>query len=158
MVKQLTDADVPPPVLQTGNPKEVDDYLVGALWQRRAPEITLAAVSLWATLLRRRGTEFASHASACHYWLYEKLSLKTDELPAVLQTGNPAEVDAFLVGALWRDQIPSLIPAVVSRWATLLGRRGPEFTSHTSACHYWLYEDLSDHSGAVPVGHPDRKG
>jgi hypothetical protein len=158
MNKELADAAVTPVVLQTGSPGEVDEYLVRALWHDQTPSLTPAVVSHWATLLRRRGRRFASHASACHYWLYDKLSGDSDGPPAVLQTGTPAEVDEYLVGALWQDHLPSLIPAVVSGWATLLHRRGLEFASHASACHYWLYEKLSGEPEELPVGHPGRSG
>lgn len=154
--KDLADAAVPD-VLQTGSPRDVDEFLIEALWTDPIHPLALASVSTWATLLRGRGVAFASHSSACHYWLYEKLSGNEYEMPALLQTGSPAEVDRYLVSTLWHDQSPSLIPPIVARWAMILSRRGPDFTSHASACHYWLFEKLSATPDELPLGHPNRR-
>jgi len=82
-------------------------------------------------------------------------SILAEELPAVLQIGDAERVDDYLVRALWKAEVPGLTPAVVSCWAALLRARGTEFSSHASACHYWLFERLSGGTG-LPVGHPDK--
>jgi hypothetical protein len=81
MDEEHADAVMPPVVLQSGSPEAVDAYLVDALWHEGPSTLSAATVSYWATLLRRRGIDFVSHASACHYWLYEELSGKPHEQP-----------------------------------------------------------------------------
>ena len=76
-----------PAVLLFGSAAEADSFLAAVLWHHDSPEISIDYVSHWASIMRRRGIEFASHASACQYWLYEKqpgrvrLALKTAAKP-----------------------------------------------------------------------------
>ena len=64
---------ISPAIVATGTPKEVDEFLVDALWKTRFGILPTSLVVEWAALLHQRGEEFASHASTCHYWLYDRL-------------------------------------------------------------------------------------
>lgn len=63
--------DASPAVLILGSPQEVDRYLFSLLRDSSIGPPSLHIVANWIRLLEARGTEFASHAVACHYWLYE---------------------------------------------------------------------------------------
>ncbi|WP_459709372.1 hypothetical protein [Paraburkholderia sp. 2C] len=60
--------------------------------------------------------------------------------PTPLVEGTPREADRFLTSALWDRSHASPTPQQVRRWISLLAARGNEFTSHVSACQYWLFE------------------
>jgi hypothetical protein len=64
----------PRAIIVAGTPAEIDRYLVATLWTGEEPAPTIRTVTEWADLLRRRGDDFASHASACHYWLFEQMA------------------------------------------------------------------------------------
>jgi hypothetical protein len=63
-----------PPVIRTGSPGAVDRYLRSALWRAGGNSLPLLDVIEWTNVLRVRGDDFASHVSACHFWLYERSS------------------------------------------------------------------------------------
>lgn len=64
--------EMAPSALTTGSPYEADKFLVTCLWKAGEEDsVPHDTVMYWAMLLRRRGEEFASHASVCQYWLYE---------------------------------------------------------------------------------------
>src|SRR5258705_13998201 len=60
-----------PAILLKGTSKEADRFIVAALWENTGAPVPVAYVANWARILQLRGDEFASHASACHYWLFE---------------------------------------------------------------------------------------
>jgi hypothetical protein len=60
-----------PTEIVSGGPAEADRFLVAALWSSEPGTVPVEHVRHWADLLRRRGDDFASHAAACQYWLYE---------------------------------------------------------------------------------------
>jgi hypothetical protein len=74
-------SDIEPLVILTGSPEEADRFLMSALWGDCDTFVSVPRVLGWADVLRQRGSDFASHAAACHYWLYER----TANVPAVLQ-------------------------------------------------------------------------
>jgi hypothetical protein len=74
-------SDVKPLVILTGSPEEADRFLTSALWRDTGMFVSVPGVLGWADVLRERGSDFASHAAACHYWLHEH----TENVPAVLQ-------------------------------------------------------------------------
>jgi hypothetical protein len=74
-------SDIEPLVILTGSPEEADRFLMSALWSDSDTFASVVGVLGWADVLRERGSDFASHAAACHYWLYER----TANEPAVLQ-------------------------------------------------------------------------
>jgi hypothetical protein len=53
------------------SPEEADRFLVAALWSSAPGTVPVDHVRHWAEVLRGRGDDFASHAAACQYWLYE---------------------------------------------------------------------------------------
>jgi hypothetical protein len=61
-----------PAALLSGSASEADRFLAAALWHSDSRDVSVEYVRHWASILRGRGIEFASHASACQYWLYEK--------------------------------------------------------------------------------------
>ncbi len=76
-----TDLTGVPAVIISGSPGEADRFIVAALWTGEEPTPTINAVTKWASVLRERGVEFASHASACHYWLSEQMAIKAGRPP-----------------------------------------------------------------------------
>jgi hypothetical protein len=60
-----------PAVLLCGSAADADKFLATALWRSAPPEVCVDYVQHWASIMRERGIEFASHASACEYWLFE---------------------------------------------------------------------------------------
>ena len=77
----IASSDVEPLVILAGSPEEADRFLMSALWGDSDPFVSVLGVLGWADVLRGRGSEFASHAAACHYWLYER----TANVPSILQ-------------------------------------------------------------------------
>jgi hypothetical protein len=73
-------SDIEPLVILTGSPEEADRFLMSALWGDSDTFVSVLGVLGWANVLRERGSDFASHAAACHYWLYERAA----NVPAVL--------------------------------------------------------------------------
>jgi hypothetical protein len=63
--------ELEPSALIVGTPEEADHFLVSALWGPSEGMLPIGSVMHWARLLHDRGDDFASHAAACHYWLYE---------------------------------------------------------------------------------------
>ena len=61
-----------PEELLTGTPREGDAFLMNALWKSPTDAPPAEWVVHWRDLLRERGEDFASHVSACQYWLYEQ--------------------------------------------------------------------------------------
>ncbi|WP_234774794.1 hypothetical protein [Paraburkholderia tropica] len=57
--------------LKFGSPAEADRFLVTYLWGDTECQLSPGLVMHWVWLLHGRGEDFASHAAACHYWLYE---------------------------------------------------------------------------------------
>jgi hypothetical protein len=74
-------SDIEPLVILTGSPEEADRFLMSALWGDSDTFVSVPGVLGWADVLRARGSEFASHAAACHYWLHER----TANVPSILQ-------------------------------------------------------------------------
>src|ERR1700754_3100474 len=74
-------SDIEPLVILTGSPEEADRFLMSALWGDSDTFVSVLGVLGWADVLRGRGSDFASHAAACYYWLYEN----TANVPAILQ-------------------------------------------------------------------------
>ena len=68
-------------------------------------------------------------------------------IPAALVSGTPIEADRFLVAALWTGEVSPPTISAVAEWAITLHRRGDEFASHASACHYWLFEQMATQAG-----------
>ncbi|WP_148654675.1 hypothetical protein [Paraburkholderia caribensis] len=62
------------------------------------------------------------------------------DVPSVIASGSPYDVDQFLVSTLWGPCGDTLPPLVVLGWVRTLRERGEAFASHYSTCHYWLYE------------------
>ncbi|MDE1141119.1 hypothetical protein WCQ02_20100 [Paraburkholderia tropica] len=60
-----------PAALKRGSTTEADQFLVTNLWGASESLLPPHTVMHWAKLLHDRGVDFASHAAACHYWLYE---------------------------------------------------------------------------------------
>ncbi len=60
-----------PLALKCGSAAEADQFLMAHLWGASECLLPPGTVMHWAKLLHGRGDEFASHAAACHYWLYE---------------------------------------------------------------------------------------
>lgn len=58
-------------MLTHGTARDADRFLVEALWVRSASCLPIVDVMDWIVALHERGEEFASHVSACSYWLYE---------------------------------------------------------------------------------------
>jgi hypothetical protein len=79
-----------PAVLLYGSVAEADSFLAAALWHSDSCDVSVEYVQHWASLMRGRGIEFASHASACQYWLYEKQSVRIR--PALKATGEPRKI------------------------------------------------------------------
>jgi hypothetical protein len=71
MASQFPFALEPAEVL-SGSPVEADQFLVAALWNTAPGTLPADHVRHWADVLRGRGDDFASHAAACQYWLYER--------------------------------------------------------------------------------------
>jgi hypothetical protein len=65
-----------PAIIISGSPIEVDRYLVVTLWTGEEPKPSVRTVTEWVNILHERGDDFASHASACHYWLFEQMANK----------------------------------------------------------------------------------
>lgn len=79
-----------PAVILLGTAGEVDRFIVAALWTGKSPVPTVAEVTAWAHALHQRGDAFASHSSACHYWLYEQ---RTRERLAASSINRPLSSD-----------------------------------------------------------------
>ncbi|MFM0224156.1 hypothetical protein [Paraburkholderia dipogonis] len=62
-------------------------------------------------------------------------------LSVVITEGTPAEVDSFLLAALWtgKGRAPSVQQVI--EWKRFLQQRGDDFASHAIACFYWLRKD-----------------
>ncbi|RQM46509.1 hypothetical protein EHZ19_18495 [Paraburkholderia bannensis] len=60
-----------PLALKSGSPLVADRFLMTYLWGASECLLPPGTVMHWAVLLHERGDDFASHAAACHYWLYE---------------------------------------------------------------------------------------
>jgi hypothetical protein len=71
-----------PPVLLSGSPREADRYLVAVLFGAHENSVPVRYVLNWVKLLHARGDTFASHAAACHYWLYEHHSGYAHDRPS----------------------------------------------------------------------------
>jgi len=65
------DSDLSPEVFLLGTPTEVDRFLASRLSDESGTHPEAHVVVNWIRLLMARGNGFASHAAACHYWLYE---------------------------------------------------------------------------------------
>jgi hypothetical protein len=63
--------ELDPPDLLCGTPEIADRYLVWALFGESEAYLFAWYVLHWADIVQARGDDFASHAAACHYWLYE---------------------------------------------------------------------------------------
>jgi hypothetical protein len=72
MPADFTDPAVVPAVLISGTAAEADHFLVNALWPKEGSIPSVATVIAWQDALQLRGEEFASHVSACRFWLYEQ--------------------------------------------------------------------------------------
>lgn len=134
-----------PDILRTGTPREVDVFLSDVLGDD-SNDLTVTHVMEWTRILHSRGRAFLSHASACHYWLYERLGSNhvreaIPMQPAILLAGTTREVDVFLSNVLGDDS-NGLTVRQVLEWTRILHDRGDQFVSHASACHYWLYAQL----------------
>jgi hypothetical protein len=64
--------ELEPAVLLSGSVAEADNFLSAVLWKCDSAKVAVGYVSHWASIMRGRGVEFASHAAACQYWLYEQ--------------------------------------------------------------------------------------
>ncbi|CAB3758511.1 hypothetical protein [Paraburkholderia humisilvae] len=73
-------------------------------------------------------------------------------IPAVIATGTPKEVDAFLLACLCHEEFPQPSVADVYEWIACLTERHGEFHSHISTCHYWLYFQHAKRAGISPDG------
>ncbi|AUT62870.1 hypothetical protein [Paraburkholderia terrae] len=74
-------------------------------------------------------------------------------IPAVIATGTPKEVDAFLLACLSHEELPQPSLAAMYEWiACLTGRKDDDFHSHISTCHYWLYFQYAKQAGLSPDG------
>ncbi|CAB3805450.1 hypothetical protein LMG28138_05668 [Pararobbsia alpina] len=69
-----------PAIIISGTPAEADRFLVAALWTGEEPVPTISAVTEWTNILHMRGDDFASHASACLYWLFEQKATQAGRL------------------------------------------------------------------------------
>ena len=63
------------------------------------------------------------------------------QIPAVIASGTPAEVDNYLTSALWPADGATLAFTDVVAWRQFLHTRGDDFASHVIACYYWLCEN-----------------
>jgi hypothetical protein len=85
---------------------------------------------------------------------------RSTAIPAVIASGTPKEVDAFLLSCLRDRESPQPSVADMYEWIACLTERHGEFHSHISACHYWLYFQHATRGGRTPDGqaYPPRPG
>lgn len=82
----MTTYEFEPLALKSGTALDADRFLMTYLWGASERLLPPRIVMRWAALMHERGEDFASHAAACHYWLYEHYQGYDHKGPSAIQT------------------------------------------------------------------------